>query len=50
MQQSSNQGGFAAVRMPHYSYVADLTSLVRFHFVLLHLRLGQLHSAFVVVV
>jgi hypothetical protein len=32
MQQSSNQGGFAAVRMPHYSYVADLTSLVRFHF------------------
>jgi hypothetical protein len=31
MQQSGNQGGFAAVRMPHYSYVADLTSLVRFH-------------------
>jgi hypothetical protein len=23
------------VRMPHYSYVADLTSLVRFHSVLL---------------
>ncbi len=32
MQQSGNQGGLAAVRMPHYSYVADLTSLVRFHF------------------
>jgi hypothetical protein len=31
MQQRGNQGGFAAVRMPHYSYVADLTSLVRFH-------------------
>ena len=31
MQQSGDQGGFAAVRMPHYSYVADLTSLVRFH-------------------
>ena len=31
MQQSGNQGGLAAVRMPHYSYVADLTSLVRFH-------------------
>ena len=31
MQQSGNQGGFATVRMPHYSYVADLTSLVRFH-------------------
>jgi hypothetical protein len=35
MQQSGNQGGLAAVRMPHYSYVADLTSLVRFHGVLL---------------
>ena len=32
MQQSGNQCGFAAVRMPHYSYVTDLTSLVRFHF------------------
>src|ERR1700676_2779693 len=32
MQQSGNQGGLAAVRMPHYSYVADLTSLVHFHF------------------
>ena len=31
MQQSGDQGGFATVRMPHYSYVADLTSLVRFH-------------------
>ena len=31
MQQRGNQGGLAAVRMPHYSYVADLTSLVRFH-------------------
>ena len=31
MQQCGNQGGLAAVRMPHYSYVADLTSLVRFH-------------------
>ena len=31
MQQSGNQGGLATVRMPHYSYVADLTSLVRFH-------------------
>ncbi len=35
MQQSGNEGGFAAVRMPHYSYVADLTSLVRFHGILL---------------
>jgi hypothetical protein len=35
MQQSGDQGGFATVRMPHYSYVADLTSLVRFHGVLL---------------
>ena len=35
MQQSGNQGGLAAVRMPHYSYVADLTSLVRFHVFLL---------------
>src|SRR3954465_11730508 len=32
MQQSGDQCGLAAVRMPHYSYVADLTSLVRFHF------------------
>jgi len=31
MQQSGDQGGLAAVRMPHYSYVADLTSLVGFH-------------------
>ncbi len=31
MQQGGDQGGLAAVRMPHYSYVADLTSLVRFH-------------------
>jgi hypothetical protein len=35
MQQSGNYGGFTAVRMPHYSYVADLTSLVGFHGVLL---------------
>ena len=35
MQQSGDKGGFAAVRMPHYSYVADLTSLVRFHELLL---------------
>ena len=35
MQQSGDEGGFAAVRMPHYSYVADLTSLVRFHGILL---------------
>jgi hypothetical protein len=35
MQQSGDQRGFATVRMPHYSYVADLTSLVRFHGVLL---------------
>ena len=35
MQQSGNKSGFAAVCMPHYSYVADLTSLVRFHGVLL---------------
>ena len=38
MQQSGNKGGFAAVCMPHYSYVADLTSLVRFHVFLLDLR------------
>jgi hypothetical protein len=31
MQQRGNQSGLAAVRMPDYSYVADLTSLVRFH-------------------
>jgi hypothetical protein len=36
MQQGGNEGGFAALRMPHYSYVADLTSLVRFHEVLLN--------------
>jgi len=44
MQQSGDQGGFATVRMPHYSYVTDLTSLVRFHSALLvvrHLRWGQ---------
>jgi hypothetical protein len=35
MQQSGDQRGFAAVCMPHYSYVADLTSLVGFHGVLL---------------
>ena len=35
MQQSGDQRGFATVRMPHYSYVADLTSLIRFHGVLL---------------
>ncbi len=35
MQQRGNQSRLAAVRMPHYSYVADLTSLVRFHGVLL---------------
>jgi hypothetical protein len=35
MQQSGDQGGLATVRMPHYSYVADLTSLIRFHGVLL---------------
>jgi hypothetical protein len=35
MQHGGDQGGFTAVRMPHYSYVADLTSLVRFHLVLL---------------
>jgi hypothetical protein len=31
MQQSGNEGGFAAVSMPHYSDISDLTSLVRFH-------------------
>ena len=31
MQQSGNQRGFSAVRMPYYSYVTDLTSLVGFH-------------------
>src|SRR6185437_8728961 len=31
MQQSGDEGGFAALCMPHYSYVADLTSLVSFH-------------------
>jgi hypothetical protein len=35
MQQRGNQCGFAAMRMPHYSYVADLTSLIGFHGVLL---------------
>jgi hypothetical protein len=41
MQQSGNQSSFAAVRMPHYSYVTDLTSLVRFHLLLLeHVNSG----------
>ena len=40
MQQSGDQSGFATVRMPHYSHVADLTSLVRFHGVLLLILLG----------
>ena len=31
MQHGGDQGGFAAVRMPHYSHVADLTSRVGFH-------------------
>jgi hypothetical protein len=31
MQQSGNEGGFAAVSMPQYSDIADLTSLVGFH-------------------
>src|SRR5271157_6358096 len=44
MQQSGDQGGLATVRMPHYSYVADLTSLVRFHG-FLHLRWVLLPSA-----
>ena len=35
MQQSGNQRRLAAMRMPHYSYVADLTSLIRFHVALL---------------
>ena len=35
MQQSGDQSGFATVRMPHYSHVADLTSLVGFHILLL---------------
>jgi hypothetical protein len=35
MQQSGNEGGFAAVSMPHYSDIADLTSLIRFHGLLL---------------
>ena len=38
MQHGGNERGFAAVRMPHYSYVADLTSLVRFHGVFSSLR------------
>ena len=29
MQQSGDERGLTAVRMPHYSYVADLTSLDR---------------------
>ena len=33
MQQGGDQGGLAAVRMPHYSHVADLTSLVCFQWV-----------------
>ena len=45
MQQSGNEGGFAAVRMPHYSYIADLTSLVRFHGLLLPPAVGQPPSA-----
>ena len=45
MQQSGNEGGFAAVRMPHYSDVADLTSLVRFHGRLLPPAVGQPPSA-----
>ena len=45
MQQSGDQSGLAAVRMPHYSYVADLTSLVRFHGVLLRLPWGRWPSA-----
>jgi hypothetical protein len=40
MQQTGNQRGFAALRMPHYSYVADLTSLVGFHVVLLPPAVG----------
>jgi hypothetical protein len=35
MQQSGDEGGFATVRMPDYSYVADLTSLIGFHGLLL---------------
>ena len=31
MQQRGNQRRLSAMCMPHYSYVADLTSLVRFH-------------------
>ena len=35
MQQSGHQCCLPAVRMPHYSYVADLTSLIRLHKLLL---------------
>jgi hypothetical protein len=35
MQQSGHKRGFTAVRMPCYSYIADLTSLVRLHELLL---------------
>ena len=31
MQQRGNQRRLATARMPHYSYVADLTSSIRFH-------------------
>jgi len=41
MQQSGNQRGLPAVRMPHYSYVADLTSLVGFHSRLLVQQIGR---------
>ena len=45
MQQSGNEGGFAAVSMPHYSDIADLTSLIRFHGLLLPPAVGQPPSA-----
>jgi len=35
MQQSGYERCLAAVRMPCYSYIADLTSLVRLHGLLL---------------
>src|SRR5579883_1123986 len=31
MQQSGDERGLSAVRMPHYSYVADLTSRIGLH-------------------
>jgi hypothetical protein len=34
MQQSGDQCRLSALRMPNYSYVTDLTSLIRFHDVL----------------